>query len=115
MKQKTFEVCQRSKYKTGLTTNPNGRKTRAADAEKGRRKGKPRTEEKKRSGKACVQSCAFTARENTHDLAVQDKALSASQKSAYLIRLNHPHKTKYTVTYARTPNRSKHQIREPEA
>ena len=114
MKQ-TFEVSQGQKYKTSLTTNPNGTKTRAADAEKGRRKGKPRTEEKRRSGKACVQSCAFTAREDTHDLAVQDKALSASQKSAYLIRLNHPHKTKYTVTHARTPNRSKHQIREPEA
>ena len=33
---------------------------------------------------SCVQSCAFTAYKNTNSLCVQDKALSASQKSAYL-------------------------------
>ena len=33
---------------------------------------------------SCVQSCAFTAYKNTNSLCVQDKALSASQKSAYV-------------------------------
>ena len=47
----------------------------------------------KRKGKAweaCVQSHAFMARENTHGIAVQDNALSALQKKAYL-KASHPH------------------------
>ena len=41
-----------------------------------------RESENKARCESCVQSCAFTADKGTNGLCVQDKALSASQKSA---------------------------------
>ena len=39
LKQKKFEVSQGQKYKTGLTTNPNGTNTRAARRGEGEAQG----------------------------------------------------------------------------
>ena len=73
--------------------NSEARKDRERERERGR---------KTRCG-SCVQSCAFTADKTTNGLYVQDKALSASQKSAYLYFTNHttrqalPHKNAFVV------------------
>ena len=67
---------------------------------------------KREEWEACVQSRAFTAREDTHGFAVQDKALSASQQSAHLKGETTHTKTGAKANQARTPNEFKNTIRE---
>ena len=92
------QVFVQNARRVGHANKRTGRGQRSASREREREAKRARCE-------SCVQSCAFTADKVTNGLYVQDKALSALQKSAYPYFTNHttrqalPHKNAFVVKH----------------